>query len=92
MPNHYQLISNNGQAPSDEFKLGLEYDVDGERGDEEKAYWCVLVSTPYGMLPGKVCNVKIICWDPLLATYEYTHSATILLCTHAVLSAVANKR
>ena len=54
MSNHYELITNNGQAPSDVFKLGLEYDVDGKRGDEGKAHWCVLVTTPYGSIPGKV--------------------------------------
>ena len=48
MPNHFELISNNGQAPSDEFKLGLEYNK------VERAHWCVLVTTPYGTIPGKV--------------------------------------
>ena len=46
----FSLISNNGQALSEEFKLGLEYN----KGEVERAHWCVLVTTPYGTIPGKV--------------------------------------
>ena len=63
MPNNYELIPNNGQAPSDEFKLGLEY----HEGEVERAHWCVLVTTPYGTIPGKV-HVMRTYQDRRLAT------------------------